>query len=110
MDVVAQLLRELGPQVVAIVTRRARDFAAAEDATQEALLAAATQWPAGLPDNPRAWLVHVALRRLTDQARSDIARRRREEDVELEPSASQPDDTLALLFTCCHPSLTPASA
>ena len=73
------LLRELAPQVLGAVIRRFRDFAAAEDAVQEALIAAATQWPReGLPDNPRAWLIQVASRRMTDHLRSELARRRRE--------------------------------
>jgi RNA polymerase sigma factor (sigma-70 family) len=115
------LLRELAPQVLGAVMRRYRDFAAAEDAVQEALVAAATQWPReGLPDNPRAWLIQVASRRMTDTLRSEWARRRREtaaavESEHLTPAASVPDepeqdDTLILLFMCCHESLTPASA
>ena len=118
------LLRELAPQVLGAVVRRFRDFAAAEDAVQEALLAAATQWPAaGVPDNPRGWLIHVAARRMTDHVRAEIARRRRETAVVHEtpeavpPDAErrldagpEPDDTLFLLFMCCHPSLTRPSA
>jgi RNA polymerase sigma factor (sigma-70 family) len=116
------LLRELTPQVLGTVVRRFRDFAAAEDAVQEALLAAATQWPDhGLPDNPRAWLTQVALRRMTDQIRSESARRRREGEMALEASraseatttidaAAEEDDTLVLLFMCCHPALTLSSA
>jgi len=118
------LLRELAPQVLGSVVRRFRDFAAAEDAVQEALLAAAMQWPReGVPDNPRGWLIHVAARRMTDQIRSDLARRQREafilmqelaEDwVAAEPDVdSEPDrdDTLILLFMCCHPALTSSSA
>jgi len=70
------LLRELAPQVLGAVARRFRDFAAAEDAVQEAMIAAFTQWPQdGMPDNPRGWLIQVASRRMTDQARSEIARR-----------------------------------
>ena len=117
---IEQLLRELTPQVLGAVVRRFRDFAAAEDAVQEASLAAALQWPReGLPDNPRAWLTQVAFRRMTDQIRSDSARRLREsESVRereniIEPNIdaeTQPDDTLVLLFMCCHPALTPASA
>jgi RNA polymerase sigma factor (sigma-70 family) len=114
------LLRELTPQVLGTVVRRFRDFAAAEDAVQEALLAAVTQWPdEGLPDNPRAWLTQVAFRRMTDQFRSESARRRREGEMVLEASRVQEtttfdampeeDDTLLLLFMCCHPALTPAS-
>lgn len=115
------LLRELAPQVLGVLVRRFRDFAAAEDAVQEALVAAALQWPSdGLPENPRAWLIQVASRRLTDHIRSEAARRRRESSVALEtgdmippPDAAsdpQDDDTLTLLFMCCHPALTPSSA
>ena len=117
---IEQLLRELTPQVLGAVVRRFRDFAAAEDAVQEASLAAALQWPReGLPDNPRAWLTQVAFRRMTDQIRSDSARRLRESEsvrereIIIEPNIdaeTQPDDTLVLLFMCCHPALTPASA
>ena len=126
MDVLAQsrdfsiehLLRELTPQVLGSVVRRFRDFAAAEDAVQEALLAAAVQWPReGLPTNPRAWLTQVAFRRMVDHIRSESTRRRHESDVALDipqstsiESAQQEDDTLVLLFMCCHPALTPASA
>jgi RNA polymerase sigma factor (sigma-70 family) len=116
------LLRELTPLVLGAVVRRFRDFAAAEDAVQEALLAAAKQWPEeGLPDNPRAWLTQVAFRRMTDQIRSESARRRREGEIALEASrapeatttidaAAEEDDTLVLLFMCCHPALTLSSA
>ncbi|MGA2134796.1 MAG: sigma-70 family RNA polymerase sigma factor [Bryobacteraceae bacterium] len=115
------LLRELAPQVLGAVLRRFRDFAAAEDAVQEALLAAATQWPVeGVPGNPRGWLIQVACRRMTDAVRSDTARRRRETIVAAETGEAAPataaapesleDDTLVLLFMCCHPALTPASA
>ena len=122
MDVpIEHLLRELTPQVLATVVRRFRDFAAAEDAVQEASLAAAMQWPRdGLPDDPRAWLTQVAFRRMADHIRSESARRRRESEVALEAAqtpestavetAPQEDDTLVLLFMCCHPALTPASA
>jgi RNA polymerase sigma factor (sigma-70 family) len=121
-DSVGQLLRELTPQVLGAVVRRQRDFAAAEDAVQEALVAAALQWPReGLPDNPRGWLIHVATRKYTDKLRSDTARQRRESasaaDPELAVVAPAPDDllpahddTLVLLFMCCHPVLSPASA
>ena len=114
-DAIAQQLRDLTPQVLGIVTRRFGDFDAAEDAVQEALLAAAVQWPStGTPDRPRAWLVHVATRRMTDRFRSDHARRSREElaTVQRPPPEPEhaPDDTLALLFLCCHPALTPTSA
>lgn len=102
--------------------RRFGDFSAAEDAVQEALLAAAVQWPReGMPDNPRGWLIQVASRRMIDYMRSDLARRRREESWIQQESADQPaapspdavtdqDDTLILLFMCCHPALTPPSA
>ena len=115
------LLRELTPQVLGTVVRRFRDFAAAEDAVQEALLAAATQWSDdGMPENPRAWLTQVAFRRMTDQIRSESARRRREGQMALEVSrtpntttiaaVSEQEDTLVLLFMCCHPALTLSSA
>ncbi|MEU6705030.1 RNA polymerase sigma factor [Streptomyces wuyuanensis] len=118
------LLRALAPQVVGVLTRRFHDFDAAEDAVQEALLAAAVQWPdEGLPLNPRGWLIQVASRRMTEQVRSEQARRRREDLAALrEPAdhwaapaadgddASGRDDTLTLLFMCCHPALTPSSA
>jgi RNA polymerase sigma factor (sigma-70 family) len=111
------LLRELAPQVVGVLTRRFGDFAAAEDAVQEALLAAVTQWPVeGLPNNPRGWLVQVAYRRMIEQIRSEQARRRREdlaarqETTDQEELASDRDDALVLLFMCCHPALPPASA
>jgi RNA polymerase sigma factor (sigma-70 family) len=118
---IEHLLRELTPQVLGMVVRRFRDFAAAEDAVQEALLAAATQWARdGLPENPRAWLTQVAFRRMTDHIRSESARRRRESEAALEmdqlappaDAAREPDqdDPLILLFMCCHPALTPASA
>jgi len=117
------LLRELAPQALAALLRRYRQFDACEDAVQEALLAAATQWPKdGIPDNPRGWLVTVAVRRLTDEIRGDSARRRREATVAAllapealvtaAPDVDQPpeaDDTLTLLFLCCHPSLTAPS-
>jgi RNA polymerase sigma factor (sigma-70 family) len=110
------LLRELTPRVLGAVVRRYGDFADAEDAVQEALLAAATQWPTeGRPDNPLGWLIRVASRRMADQYERDDARRRRED---LAASWSQADannvrgqdDTLILTFMCCHPSLPPASA
>ncbi len=110
------LLRELAPQVLGAVIRRFRDFAAAEDAVQEALLAAAVQWPReGVPQNPRAWLIQVAARRMTDFLRSEVARRRREAAAAMETAAefdagTERDDTLILLFMCCHPALSPASA
>src|SRR4051794_4204655 len=109
------LLRELTPQVVGAVVRRSGDFAAAEDAVQEALLAAATTWPRdGTPDNPKAWLIQAASRRLIDEVRQEQARRRREERAALRDvppeDVEEQDDTLRLLFLCCHPKLTPASA
>jgi RNA polymerase sigma factor (sigma-70 family) len=112
---IEDLLRELAPQVLGAVVRRYGDFDTAEDAVQEALLAAAMHWPAeGLPDNPRGWLVQTAVRRLTDHYRSDQARRRREKAAALrEVPGAEPahhDDALLLLFLCCHPALTPASA
>ncbi len=121
---IEHLLRDLAPQVLGAVARRHGDFAAAEDAVQEALIAAAAQWPAGgVPENPRGWLYHVALRRITDHLRSEMARRRREDAVAAEVWAEwafvpppdgevgvDGDDTLVLLFMCCHPALTPASA
>ncbi|HSS75387.1 MAG TPA: DUF6596 domain-containing protein [Thermoanaerobaculia bacterium] len=114
------LLRELAPQVLGTVVRRYRDFAASEDAVQEALVAAALQWPRdGVPDNPRGWLIRVASRSMTDHVRSETARRRRETavaldtDLEVAPelgAGTEQDDTLLLLFMCCHPALTPSSA
>jgi RNA polymerase sigma factor (sigma-70 family) len=106
------LLREFAPQVLGAVTRRFGHFDLAEDATQEALIAAAAQWPArGVPDNPNAWLIRVASRKLTDMLRSDEARARREAAFEPAPSGvdSASDDSLILLMMCCHPSLTPAA-
>jgi RNA polymerase sigma factor (sigma-70 family) len=110
---VEDLLRQLAPQVLGVLARRFGDFADAEDAVQEALLAAALHWPVdGIPDNPRAWLLQVGQRKLTDLVRSDVARRNREIAVAVEqpPEVPDRDDSLALLFLCCHPSLTPASA
>jgi RNA polymerase sigma factor (sigma-70 family) len=116
------LLRELAPQVLGALVRRFGDFGAAEDAVQEAMIDAVRQWPVeGVPDSPRGWLIRVAHRRMTDHLRSEIARRRREEvsgtriprDHYLSPAADAPpsdsDDTLTLLFMCCHPSLPPAA-
>ena len=120
---VNEVLRGLVPQVIGVLVRRYGQFDACEDATQEALLAAAMQWPTeGIPENPRSWLITVASRRMTDQVRSEIARRRRENTVAAmvpvdeavapapgdEPPTGQ-DDTLTLLFLCCHPELSPAS-
>jgi RNA polymerase sigma factor (sigma-70 family) len=114
---IEDLLRDAAPRVLAAVVRRFWDFADAEDAVQEAMLAAAEQWPRqGRPDNPVGWLVHVAGRRMVDQARSGSARREREllaaarEPRGERPPASDDDDTLALLLMSCHPALTPASA
>ncbi|AVT39971.1 RNA polymerase sigma factor [Plantactinospora sp. BB1] len=117
------LLRRLAPRVLAALVRHYGNFEAAEDAVQEALLAAATQWPgSGVPESALGWLIRVASRRLTDELRSDLARRRREATVVahtgpdqlLAPAADVADpqgsdDTLTLLLLCCHPSLTPAS-
>jgi RNA polymerase sigma factor (sigma-70 family) len=133
------LLRELAPQVLGAVIRRFGDFSAAEDAVQEALLAAAVQWPdEGVPHNPRGWLIHVAARRMTDHHRTEFARRRREAVVVMQTPPDQQvthvpdppsltflgsslgdavigadmdqDDTLIVLFMCCHPALTRPSA
>ena len=108
------LLRELAPQVLGMMMRRSGGLDTAEDAVQEALIAAASHWPTdGVPDNPRAWLLQAATRKLTDQIRSDQARRRREVIAGLSeppPQAPARDDTLTLLFMCCHPVLTSASA
>jgi RNA polymerase sigma factor (sigma-70 family) len=103
------LLRELAPQALGALVRRHGDFGACEDAVQEALLAAAVQWPVdGVPENPRGWLITVGSRRLIDLWRSEEARRAREESTG-PPAEPQADDTLLLLFLCCHPSLSPAS-
>jgi RNA polymerase sigma factor (sigma-70 family) len=120
---IGHLLRDLAPQVLAAVARRHQDFDSAEDAVQEAMIAAASQWPtSGVPENPRGWLYHVALRRLTDHVRSEISRKQREDAVaeahaiesvvpllfdEMRPDE---DDSLALLFMCCHPALTMPTA
>jgi RNA polymerase sigma factor (sigma-70 family) len=118
-----RLLRDLAPQVLGAVVRRFRDFAASEDAVQEALIAAATQWPRdGLPENPRGWLIQVASRRIVDHVRAETARRHREaivvslvppeEQLALaaDDDATGRDDTLDLLFMCCHPALSLPSA
>jgi RNA polymerase sigma factor (sigma-70 family) len=115
-------LRELAPRVLATIVRRYRDFARCEDAVQEALVAAVQQWPAqGRPENPLAWLVTVASRRIADEVRAETARRLRErlvvslvpadEQIALaaDEAGSERDDTLDLFFMCCHPSLSPAS-
>jgi RNA polymerase sigma factor (sigma-70 family) len=120
---VEDLLRRLAPQVLGVLVRRHGRFDACEDAVQEALLAAAVGWPQdGIPENPRGWLVTVADRRMTDQLRSEQARRRREDRVAAEApadaslsaapgddQAAEHDDTLTLLFLCCHPALSPAA-
>jgi RNA polymerase sigma factor (sigma-70 family) len=123
-DGTESLLRELAPQVLGALVRRYGHFDMCEDAVQEALLAAAVQWPdQGVPANPRGWLITVAARRLTDQWRSEQARQRREAavaaqvppDEALAPGPgdqehpSDRDDTLTLLVMCCHPALSPAS-
>jgi len=106
-------LRALVPRVLAGLVRRGEDFDAAEDALQEALLEALRVWPEHPPRDPGAWLAAVATRRLVDARRSEAARHRREEAVHAEPrvgpSPEQGDDTLLLLFCCCHPDLAPAS-
>ncbi|WP_067565719.1 RNA polymerase sigma factor [Nocardia acidivorans] len=117
---ITDLLRELAPQVLGVLVRRYGDFATAEDALQEAMLAAATRWPAeGIPDNPRGWLIQVAARRLVDAVRAEVARRNRETATmlrevpaaaELSDAVDERDDTLTLFFLCCHPVLSPASA
>ncbi|MFH9611563.1 RNA polymerase sigma factor [Streptomyces sp. NPDC017448] len=127
-DVIEALVRRHAPQVLGALVRRYGHFDPAEDSVQEALIAAAEQWPRdGVPDNPRGWLIRVASRRLTDRLRSDEARRRREEtaaaltpaDAFVSPPpgegaaggsrAPAEDDTLTLLFLCCHPALSPAA-
>jgi RNA polymerase sigma factor (sigma-70 family) len=108
------LLRDAAPRVLGALVRRYGNFADAEDAVQEALLAAATQWPAqGTPENPVGWLVQVASRRLIDQLRSESSRQERETAYERsgdEPSGPDYDDTLTLMFMCAHPALTTGSA
>ena len=113
------LLRELAPQVLGVVIRRFHDFSTAEDAVQESMIAAFLQWPQeGVPENPRGWLIQVASRRMTDHLRSEIARQRRETAVALEAETAtvsveagmEQDDTLILLFMCCHTALTSSSA
>jgi RNA polymerase sigma factor (sigma-70 family) len=119
---IESLLRQLAPQVLGALVRRYGQFDACEDAVQEALLAAAVQWAdEGVPENPRGWLITVASRRMTDQLRSDIARRRREDTAAAlaspddfvapapEDEAPDRDDTLMLLFLCCHPAISQAS-
>jgi RNA polymerase sigma factor (sigma-70 family) len=117
---VEDLLRDMAPQVLGALTRRYGHFDACEDAVQEALLAASRQWAdSGLPENPRGWLTTVASRRLVDEVRSESARRRREQtaaalaglhpDTPAPEQGSAADDSLTLLFLCCHPAVTPAS-
>jgi RNA polymerase sigma factor (sigma-70 family) len=120
---VEELLRRLAPQVLGALLRRHGQFDLSEDAVQEALLAAAVQWPqTGIPERPHGWLLTVASRRLLDQLRGEAARRRREETVAASAPADElvaagpdadpapeGDDTLLLLFLCCHPELSPAS-
>lgn len=121
-DATQHLMRDLTPQVLGILVRRYRDFPGCEDAVQEALIAAAMQWPReGVPENPRGWLIKVATRRLTDQIRADTARRLREqlvvslipadEQIALaaDKAAAARDETLDLYFMCCHPALTASS-
>ncbi len=120
VDDTGRLLRDLTPLVLGVLVRRYRDFAGCEDAVQEALVAASRQWPtSGLPENPRAWLIRVATRRLTDQIRAEAARRLREQlvvafvpaeqQIEVAAGGNERDDTLDLYFMCCHPALSPAS-
>jgi RNA polymerase sigma factor (sigma-70 family) len=114
------LLRDAAPRALAAVAHRFGDFADAEDALQEAMIDGARQWPAqGVPESPTGWLIHVASRRMTDRIRSEAARRDREgavagEALPVAPDAPaearEADDTLLLMFMCCHPALTPASA
>ena len=122
-DRVEDLLRQLAPQVLGALVRRYGQFDSCEDAVQEALLAATQQWSdEGVPENPRGWLITVGSRRMTDQFRADHARRLREDAasarVARDALASSPadddqhaerDDTLTLLFMCCHPALSPSS-
>ncbi len=107
------VVRVLAPQVLGILVRRGNDFAAAEDAVPEALLEAHRSWGDAPPGDPKGWLLTVAGRKLIDGRRSEAARRRREDALSHEPEpgpAGQSDDTLLLLFLCCHPALSPASA
>ena len=112
-DRLEELVRDLTPRVLGALVRRGADFASAEDAVQEALVEAVRRWPDAMPEDPAGWLVTVAWRKLVDAGRSETARRAREERVADEPApgpAEEGDDTLLLLFLCCHPALTPASA
>src|ERR687893_1388111 len=109
----AALLRTLTPTVIGILVRRGANFAAAEDAVQDALVEAVRGWPDDPPRDPKGWLVTVAWRKFVDAARADTSRRHREGRVEREPMpgpGEEVDDTLQLYFLCAHPSLTPASA
>ncbi|WP_395658996.1 RNA polymerase sigma factor [Nocardioides sp.] len=108
-----ELVRELAPRVLGVLVRRGGDFAAAEDAVQEALVEAVRRWPDDVPDDPLGWLITVAWRKLVDAGRSESTRRAREERFADDPgpgATEEHDDTLLLLFLCCHPALTPASA
>jgi RNA polymerase sigma factor (sigma-70 family) len=113
---VEDLLRDAAPRVLGVLLRRYGDFSLAEDAVQEALLDAATQWPAqGTPENPLGWLIHVASRRMIDRLRSESSRREREHaavarEVSAPPPVADRDDTLELMFMCCHPALSDTSA
>jgi RNA polymerase sigma factor (sigma-70 family) len=112
-DQVNELIRTLAPRVLGVLVHRGADFAMAEDAVQEALIEAVRHWPDSPPDEPKAWLLRVAGRKLLDAQRAEAARRRREERVHDEPPpgpTEQSDDTLLLLSRCCHPALSPASA
>jgi RNA polymerase sigma factor (sigma-70 family) len=107
------VVRVLAPQVLGVLVRRGNDFAAAEDAVQDALVEAHRHWADAPPDDPKGWLLTVAGRKLLDARRSEAARRRREDALSHEPEpgpAEQADDTLLLLFLCCHPALSPPSA
>ncbi|MGO1974153.1 MAG: RNA polymerase sigma factor [Propionibacteriaceae bacterium] len=112
-DPLGEQLKLLGPQVLGVLVRRGADFATAEDAVQEALLAAFERWPTDTPTEPRGWLITVAWRKYLDLLRSEQARRRREERVGDEPASGgteSADDTLQLLFLCCHPDLSSSAA
>ncbi|HET8915743.1 MAG TPA: sigma-70 family RNA polymerase sigma factor [Propionibacteriaceae bacterium] len=109
------LLRTEAPQVLGALVRRFGHFDIAEDAVQDALLAATQQWPnRGIPEHPRGWLIRVGYRRMVDQLRADQLRRRREYQLASQPAQASPDesaadDSLTLLFLCCHPILSPVS-
>lgn len=112
---IEDLLRTIAPQVLGVITRKYRDFDTAEDAVQEAMIIALERWPRdGIPPEPVPWMITTASRRLIDRWRSDLARRDREQlHGQTEPGTGEvaaADDTLTLLFLCCHPALTPASA